>query len=547
MKKYIYILSLSSLLGLSGCSLDAFPGGDIITEDQKEDLLAKNPEKIEADINGLAANMIKLNTLELSKTQHFDFGYPAICMMFDSSSADMTAFTSGYNHFSSPQLFRDRSVTSYNSEVIWRMSYSIIKGANDVLTSIETLYEATDSNDKGAIKTLNYYKAQSLSYRAFSYMLLAQTFQFTYVGHEDAPSVPLILVPGDERNTDKRASVSDVYAVILDDLNISIELLKENSLPRGLDKSKVSLEVAYGLRARANLIMNKWEDAAKDAKAAQIGFIPYSLKEVSQPTFNSAASKSWMWANMITKDTNAGGSNIINWPSHLCSMAGGAYTTMVGAYRSINLPLWKSIPESDIRKQWWLDEDTHSVLVDDMLIDSEPIAEAYGWEPLVNVKFHAFENIPGNSVKASDWPIMRVEEMIFIEAEALAMSGDIQGAKSLLTDFIKANRNPEYTCKATTAVEMQDEIWYQRRLELWGEGFSLFDTLRLKKPIERIVKNEEGKFETSFPSSAQYNVKAEDQILIYMLPEKEIEGNPLLESSDNNPSGIVPQPAKLEK
>lgn len=69
---------------------------------------------------------------------------------------------------------------------------------------------------------------------------------------------------------------------------------------------------------------------------------------------------------------------------------------------------------------------------------------------------------------------MRVEEMILIKAEGLAMSGDLPGAKSVLEGFIRSYRDAEYTCTAASATAMQDEIWFQRRVELWGEGFLPF-------------------------------------------------------------------------
>ena len=79
---------------------------------------------------------------------------------------------------------------------------------------------------------------------------------------------------------------------------------------------------------------------------------------------------------------------------------------------------------------------------------------------------------------------------------------------------------------------MQDEIWMQRRVELWGEGFALFDILRLKKPIER-----KG---TNYEAIVQYNLEPESQIMIYRIPLGEIESNEGISETDNNPA--APQP-----
>ncbi|MDE6013050.1 MAG: RagB/SusD family nutrient uptake outer membrane protein, partial [Prevotella sp.] len=37
----------------------------------------------------------------------------------------------------------------------------------------------------------------------------------------------------------------------------------------------------------------------------------------------------------------------------------------------------------------------------------------------------------------------------------------------------------------TSTSEFQNEVWWQRRVELWGEGFATFDIKRLNKGIIR--------------------------------------------------------------
>ena len=64
---------------------------------------------------------------------------------------------------------------------------------------------------------------------------------------------------------------------------------------------------------------------------------------------------------------------------------------------------------------------------------------------------------------------MRVEEMYLIKAEALAMSGQPAAGAQVLTDFVKTYRDPAFTLTAGTAEAVQDAVWMQRRVELWGE------------------------------------------------------------------------------
>ena len=146
-----------------------------------------------------------------------------------------------------------------------------------------------------------------------------------------------------------------------------------------------------------------------------------------------------------------------------------------------------------------------------------PSLNNFGLTPYVNTKFGAYQSIFGNTTNASDWPLMRVEEMYLIKAEAEAMGGNLSGGKSTLENFVRTYRDPSFTSKANSAQDFQDEVWLQRRMELWGEGFSLFDILRLKKPVVR--KN------TNYDPSVQYNSAAEAQILIYRIPQCEMETN----------------------
>ena len=48
----------------------------------------------------------------------------------------------------------------------------------------------------------------------------------------------------------------------------------------GSNKDQIDEAVVYGLRARANLLMQKWADAAKDAERAIAGGTPQTLAQV---------------------------------------------------------------------------------------------------------------------------------------------------------------------------------------------------------------------------------------------------------------------------
>lgn len=76
----------------------------------------------------------------------------------------------------------------------------------------------------------------------------------------------------------------------------------------------------------------------------------------------------------------------------------------------------------------------------------------------------------------ADNVFMRVSEMYLTEAEALAHLNKGTEAAIVLKDLM-VNRDPSWN-KASVTV---DDVYTQRRTELWGEGFALYDHLRLKK------------------------------------------------------------------
>lgn len=504
-------------LMLASCDLDKTPEGEIVSSDQKEDIINKRPNLITAEVNAMAAKLNVFGTISTDlSTYHNDYGVAAIAQAIDQGAQDMVVSTSGYNWFNSCQNYTDRVYDSSVDELIWKTFYNHMKAANSVLTL------TADSEDE----TLKTYRGQAYAARAYDYLNLAQFYQFTYAGHEDMLCVPIVTetMTDEELQNNPRATVREVYNQIISDLNNALELMGESYSASA--KDQIDAAVVHGLRARAYLLMQKWNEAAADAEAAIAGGTPQTLKEVSSPTFNSAAASSWLWGVLITEDNDVVTTGIINWPSHLCSLTGNGYTTLVGTWRCISSTLYDQIPSTDIRKQWFISPDTTSTLV------SRDVIDDFGMDIYSNVKFGAYQDVIGNTTNASDWPLMRVEEMYLIKAEAEAMGGNLAQGKQTLEAFVNQYRDPEFKSEATTAEQFQDEIWLQRRIELWGEGFSLFDILRLKKPIDRKDSN--------YEAIVQFTIPAESQIMIYRIPQCEMNTNAGISDDQNNPAADQP-------
>ena len=109
-----------------------------------------------------------------------------------------------------------------------------------------------------------------------------------------------------------------------------------------------------------------------------------------------------------------------------------------------------------------------------------------------NVKFGMKSGI-GSSNNDNDWCIMRAEEMILIKAEALAQQND-EGNAAKELKVLMDERDASWNKSSVTV----DDVWLQRRIELWGEGFSMADIMRLGKPVVRFQGSDKGNWPDAF-------------------------------------------------
>ena len=63
---------------------------------------------------------------------------------------------------------------------------------------------------------LKAYRGAALTYRGFAHAYLAQMFQQTYIGNEDAPGVPIVLTPAEAENAVAEIGrVMNVFCIIV--------------------------------------------------------------------------------------------------------------------------------------------------------------------------------------------------------------------------------------------------------------------------------------------------------------------------------------------
>ena len=532
--RYLFAVPVA-LLAFTACEdLDTQPEGDILTGKQKQEISDALPQRAEAGVRAIFTqfNVYAPNyTLFNNAVRHNDFGFSTNLGMMDANTEDVVAANVGYNWYGGGLRYTDRSYTSYESDIVWNNHYNIIFNANNVIASVDP--ETTDSQAQ-------FYLAQGLAGRAFAYWSLAQLYQFNYKGHESSPCVPLITNENSSEaalNGAPRATVQDVYVQIKADLDKAIELLTATKQKRS-DRRYIDLAVAYGLRARMNLSMQNWGEAASDAANAikTSDARPATIAEVSAPTFMNSNEPNWMWGVLIAETDDVVSSGIVNWISH-CGTFNYGYGQYSGG-RQISKKLYKTIDDTDIRKGWWTNEkgicpnisaEWQDYLSSTFKPTKDQQEEGAVATPYLSCKFAPYQNVLDNDVNANDIPLMRIEEMYLIKAEAEAMSGG--DGKGTLVDFVKTYRDPAYEFSGT---DIQNEVYRQKRIEFWGEGLIWYDVMRLNKGVDRRG--------AGYTAAAVFNIPPGDPILLWRLPQTEIQGNSALTDDDNNKATEAPKP-----
>lgn len=536
--KYTSVLAIASMVALGACSDidDIVPEGGTMLETQLKATTSIIPGRADATFSGMYTKLgDPLSFGRFASNRPDDFGFVMMAFSNDLEAADIVGQNNKYNWFSTCSELTTRNADYANPYIRYRGVYDEVARANDVIKAYGEITAETSAEIK-------YKVAQAYAIRAFCYLNIAPYFQFNYKTSSDKPCVPLVTETTTDFTNNPRAAVKEIYDQIVSDLDFAIANLDGYTRP---DKSKIDKQVAYGLRARANLDMGKYAEAASDAAAAAQGYTPASIAEVSTPSFYNITDHNWLWGYDMTMDV-AKAFPYATSSSWIRSFSANGYSAGTGTYFCINNLLYDKIPDSDVRKGWWVDADLNSPLLDGLTwgslkgqqIATEEIAdEKMIFLPYTNVKFGMYTI--GGTTNEEDWPFMRVEEMLLIQAEGLIKSGQTAAGVQVLNDFVRTYRDPQYNAEATGR-KIEDEVWFQRRVELWGEGFSNSDTRRLGKPLVRFHGSD-----SNWPEAFRFNMTADDGWWLLRFCTDELNTNLAIVDNEGGASPVSGQNASL--
>ena len=503
MKRIYIIIMVSIAFAAVGCVSETLPQGSVQTQEQ----VAESESALKAMANAIPASMMTSDVLGWvgSYGDHTDFGIAGIHLRTDFMLEDLV--TSGdnpyYNRFYAYVMNRSQGERYISCAYFWQCYYKWIKAANDIISLV---------NPVDATPEALGYLAAAYTYRAMFYLDLARLYEPKENAYTDVTPVLGLTVPlvteattEEQAKNNPRVPREGMYEFILSDLAEAERLMS----PLQMNYTLPSLASVYGLYARAWLEMGYWNDADSQmafSKAAeyarkaivQSGKIPLTQTQWEDPVNgfnNGAASDSWIWGLTTSSENTI---NIITFTAHISSEATWGYAPLSQICASKRF--YDAITEGDFRKNSWLDplylENPDAGLPYSYKFsgtDADKVNFLRGTEmnppavPYQNIKFRPYlgecsDYAVGN---CADHPLMRVEEMYFIEMEAVAHS-DLGLAKILLEEFMDTRVvDGSFVCEASDLNSFLDEMLFQKRVEFWGEGVVFFDYKRLGKGIQR--------------------------------------------------------------
>lgn len=494
MKKSLYI-SVAALAALfaTSCSdfLETAPTSDVASEQ-----VFTSVKGAQAALNGC---YYYFNFGSVYGGRGDDNGYITHLMTIDSRGEDVICDGGWYN-FDYQFLEGYRRGDSWKNYSMWFFYYNLINNLNSVITY-------TPQIEGGDPDGINSIMGQAYALRGWSYFMLAQFFQQTYTSavKNNLPGVPIYTEPTSAATEGKpRGTIQETFDQILSDLTEAEKCLA--SFER-VSKHHIDKQVVEGMLAHVYLVMNDWPKAREYARLGREGY-PMTSNEEWKLGFNNLETPSWIWGVKQDKENQwlATGdySPFAQWANKITRGSSDEFWSFNGFWSPedfVNL-----FEESDIRYERFI-------------LDASGV-----W---TSGKFY------DNLERTANFPYMRTEDLLLVEAEAAAQMDDFDAAGELL-------RSLQTLRGASTSTAIKDdlieEILLERRKELYGEGYASFDIIRSHKGLERTGDHASHSGNQVQPAGS-WN-------FIYQIPVTEITNNPNIDSQewpagDQNPFNTV--------
>ena len=523
-----------SAFALTGCIEETVPQTGTATAEQ----VGASATALEASLRGIPSQMAQGYLVYGKQEEETDMAYPAYMIAQTELLGDMfpgSSDNAGYDwYYPFNATDYDNGETSPCAFLTWFTFYKFIKSANDIIATVDINNPDVSPNVKGAAGV-------AYACRAFNYYMLTVFFEPKANIYTDCSEVLGLTVPfvtekttNNDAKNNPRATHEEMIEFILSDLDKAEACLKEYT-PE--NKTLPNLAAVYGIRAKVHMWDEDYENAAKYARMA---IDESGAKPVTDAQWNdvktgfNTANQAWMWYIHYDAENMGNLCNFIGWMGAESTWSYASYTQPC-----IDRSLYDKISYTDFRKKSFVDPDR----------EKYPRESVHGAEWLAGqpdylaLKFRCGggDTETYTTGGAVDVPVMRVEELLLIEAEAVAHTQGVDAGKALLENFMKSYRDAEYVCEDTELRDFQLEVLAQMRIEFWGEGCAFQQAKRIQPGV---MQNYEG---TNAPNDkSKINCLGMKPTWNIVIPQSEVQVNVALQGKNNpNPTKTVLCPSEV--
>lgn len=512
MKSKLLLTILGGSL-LTSCLEDTVPT-TYITQEQ----MSQSESSLQGQNVAMAASVMNYGS------SYSHAAYPALMMWRDVLCAELPIYATTYDYFGNTTNYMGEGQLYYDW---WYQYFNTIHNANVLISLIDADQAQADTK---------VYLGNALGYRAWCYLEASQMWEYRRTGvtvldnaaDQDqiwGLTLPIIdeTTTMEQSRNNPRAPFWQMMSFIHNDLTRAAGYLQDfkRQQVNEMDAASVSALLArfwmlagsrFDMLDRAvqNLGVASANDCfAQAALAAQqaidLSGAPTSREQWMDPTkgFNTAI-QSWIFGIEMVPDDNTGESwkNYVSFMSPEASF--GVCNATYEAWRLCDQSLYNHISDSDWRKLTWVAPADAGKAMSKGKYSTNLSDEEFASLPeLCGLKYHCADgsNTDYKSAAAIDLPIIRVEEMYYILAEALSHTQGLSAGIKALESFTNAYRYTDgsYQCDAADQDSFERELIQQKRIEFWGEGIVYWDYKRLCRGVTR-------KYDASnHPSTYQYN------------------------------------------
>ncbi len=487
---YLAAIAVTMLFGSCANALDVDPAGASISDEQLQELIKKDADKVLAPMMQSAVSYLH-SAAPASGTE--DVGYACWGLEMDMQGNDLV-LSNTTNWYADQYTFLNlrRQTDSFTSGR-WSLYYKMVYKANQILDLIPG-----DATGKAAI-----YKAQALTYRALAYYNLMYLYQDDYLhGGKDKAGVPLHLTVGGAMG---RTPSTEVYTQVKGDLEAAIALFEENGYDPMSEVTDIDQDVANMVLARVCVTIGEYDDAVDAAEAVIASGYSLMNEEQYKGGFLDVSLPEMIFGYDWAISTSNGNKAFSAWTSPTILDNNGSNA---GIYICIDEQLYNQIPDTDYRKSLFNPNQEEITLG-----ESKVMRPAY--------TSHKFDNPNWET----DEIFFRLSEAYLLKAEAEARNNQATAAQQTLYDLV-SKRDSGYTKSSKTGDELLKEIHLQSRIELWGEGHEWYTNKRFNVGVDRSKSG----------NHVEKAVHPAGKFFTFQIPlSSEINSNPYITDADQNP------------